>query len=131
MIAWPGVLGRRRTLPLSGDPARVPPDGLPGPVDVVIPVYGAAAELDACLASVLAHTDLSRHRLVLVVDGPQEPVRPTAAVEPDQPPVVQEIDDGFNWGSAAIGAGATGALVVIVALGGVAYTTRHRIGVAR
>lgn len=75
MIAWLAVL-RRRTLPLAGDPARVPPDGQPGPVDVVVAVYGAAFELDACLASVLAHTDLARHRLVAVVDGPQD-----AAVE--------------------------------------------------
>ncbi|HYX23078.1 MAG TPA: glycosyltransferase [Thermoanaerobaculia bacterium] len=49
------------------------PDGPPGPVDVVVPVYGAAAELAACLASLLRHTDLGEHRLVLVVDGPQEP----------------------------------------------------------
>src|SRR5436305_8832518 len=49
------------------------PDGPPGPVDVVVPVYGAAAELAACLASLLRHTDLGRHRLVLVIDGPQEP----------------------------------------------------------
>jgi GT2 family glycosyltransferase len=49
------------------------PDRDPGPVDVVVPVYGAAAELAACLASLLRHTDLSRHRLILVVDGPQEP----------------------------------------------------------
>jgi glycosyltransferase involved in cell wall biosynthesis/CTP:molybdopterin cytidylyltransferase MocA len=80
VIPWAAVLGRRRTLPLSGDPARVPADRPPGPVDVVVPVYGAAAELDACLGSVLAHTnlniDLARHRLVLVVDGPQQ-----AAVE--------------------------------------------------
>src|SRR5436309_4690985 len=47
------------------------PDGPPGPVDVVVPVYGAAAELAACLASLLRHTDLDRHRLVLVIDGPQ------------------------------------------------------------
>jgi len=42
-------------------------------VDVVVPVYGAAAELAACLASLRRHTDLGEHRLVLVVDGPQEP----------------------------------------------------------
>ncbi len=47
-------------------------DRAPGPVDVVVPVYGAAAELAACLASLLRHTDLDRHRLVLVIDGPQE-----------------------------------------------------------
>jgi GT2 family glycosyltransferase/glycosyltransferase involved in cell wall biosynthesis len=45
-------------------------------VDVVVPVYGAAPELAACLASLLRHTPLGEHRLVLVVDGPQE-----AAVE--------------------------------------------------
>ncbi|HEY4594627.1 MAG TPA: glycosyltransferase, partial [Thermoanaerobaculia bacterium] len=48
------------------------PDRAPGPVDVIVPVYGAAAELAACLASLLRHTDLDRHRLILVVDGPQE-----------------------------------------------------------
>lgn len=48
------------------------PDRAPGPVDVIVPVYGAAAELAACLNSLLRHTDLDRHRLILVVDGPQE-----------------------------------------------------------
>ena len=67
------------------------------------------------------------------IDGPNEPVRPDppAVVETEQPPVVQRIDAGFDWGSAAIGAGGAGALVVIVALGGAAYTARHRVGVAR
>jgi glycosyltransferase involved in cell wall biosynthesis/GT2 family glycosyltransferase len=63
--------------PLSwdGDPARVPPDRPPGPVDVVVPVYGAAAELARCAESLLLHTDLGpgpeQHRLVVVLDGPQ------------------------------------------------------------
>lgn len=61
------------------------------------------------------------------IDTPQRP-DPTPMV---RPPVVQKIDDGFDWGSAAIGAGGAGALVVIVAFGGVAYSTRHRLGVAR
>src|SRR5436305_4009449 len=52
-------------------PGDAEPDRPPGPVDVVVPVYGAAAELAACLASLLRHTDLDRHRLVLVIDGPQ------------------------------------------------------------
>jgi GT2 family glycosyltransferase len=47
------------------------PDRPPGPVDVVVPVYGAAEELAACLASLRLHTDLARHRLLLVIDGPQ------------------------------------------------------------
>lgn len=49
------------------------PPGPPAPVDVIVPVYGAAAELAVCLASLVRHTELGRHRLVLVIDGPQEP----------------------------------------------------------
>lgn len=45
----------------------------PGSIDVVVPVYGAPVELARCLASLLRHTDLARHRLILVIDGPQEP----------------------------------------------------------
>jgi hypothetical protein len=57
------------------------------------------------------------------IDGPNEPVRPdrgtTAAVESapapaDAPIVVRHIDAGFDWGSAAIGAGGAGALVVLI-----------------
>jgi hypothetical protein len=73
------------------------------------------------------------------IDGPNEPVRPdpgTTAVEPepapaDAPIVVRHIDAGFDWGSAAIGAGGTGALVVLVSLGGIAVASHRRIGVAR
>ena len=68
------------------------------------------------------------------IDGPNEPVRPdpgSTVVEPDPSPapapVVRMIDDGFDWGSAAIGAGGAGALVVLVSLGGFAYATRNRI----
>jgi glycosyltransferase involved in cell wall biosynthesis len=68
--------------PLSwdGDPARVPPDRPRGPVDVIVPVYGAAAAFARCAESVLAHTDLGRHRLVIVLDGAQ-PAETGALVE--------------------------------------------------
>ena len=46
------------------------PDRAAGPVDIIIPVYGAAPEFARCAASVAAHTDLQRHRLVVVLDGP-------------------------------------------------------------
>ncbi len=61
--------------PLDWNPAApaAVPHRPPGPVDVIVPVYGAAAELEACLESLLRHTALSHHRLVLVIDGPQEP----------------------------------------------------------
>ena len=53
------------------------------------------------------------------IDGPNEPVRPDSG-----PPVVQTIDDGFDWGSAAVGAGGAGGLIVLLSLGGLAYATR-------
>jgi hypothetical protein len=59
--------------------------------------------------------------------------QPRAATEPTPPnaPVVRTIDEGFDWGSAAIGAGAAGAVFVLVSLGGVAYASRGRMRVAR
>jgi len=46
-------------------------------------------------------------------------------------PVVRTIDEGFDWGSAAIGAGGAGAAIVLVSLGGAAYVARHRAPVPR
>jgi glycosyltransferase involved in cell wall biosynthesis/GT2 family glycosyltransferase len=40
-------------------------------VDVIVPVYGAADAFARCVESLLAWTDLGRHRLVIVLDGPQ------------------------------------------------------------
>lgn len=40
---------------------------------VVVPVHGAAEALARCLASLARHTDLARHRVLLVLDGPQPP----------------------------------------------------------
>ena len=51
-----------------GRPRAAPPET----VDVIVPIYGAAEELRACLASIERETDLTRHRLILVVDGPQD-----------------------------------------------------------
>lgn len=49
-------------------------------VTVVVPVHGASPDLERCLAAVLSHTDLSRHRLLVVADGPLEP-EPRRVVE--------------------------------------------------
>jgi hypothetical protein len=48
------------------------------------------------------------------------------------PPVVQTVDDGFDWASAAIGAGAAGGLILLIGAGGTTYRHRHEhIGIAR
>jgi glycosyltransferase involved in cell wall biosynthesis/GT2 family glycosyltransferase len=49
-----------------------PPADRPHAVDVIVPVYGAAEELRACLESIARQTDLTRHRVILVIDGPQD-----------------------------------------------------------
>src|SRR5262245_57032845 len=54
-----------------------------------MPVYGAAPDLERCLESVRAHTPADAHRLIVVLDGPQEEavervVGALAALPPDQ-----------------------------------------------
>ncbi|MHB8799642.1 MAG: glycosyltransferase [Thermoanaerobaculia bacterium] len=39
---------------------------------IVVPVYGPSPDLERCLESVAACTDLARHRVVVVADGPLE-----------------------------------------------------------
>jgi hypothetical protein len=57
-------------------------------------------------------------------------VAPDTAVDP-RPLVVRAVDDGFDWGSAAIGAGGAGAFLTLASLGAFAYTSRNRVPVAR
>ena len=53
-------------------------------------------------------------------------------VEPERAPVVQSVDNGFDWASAAIGAGAAGGLVLLIGVGGSTYRHRHEhVHVAR
>ena len=54
------------------------------------------------------------------------------AIEPAPAPVVQTVDNGFDWDSAAIGAGGAGALLLLVSLGGFTYRSRHDdVGILR
>ena len=45
-------------------------------------------------------------------------------LEPEAP-VVQSVDDGFDWASAAIGAGIAGGIILLIVWGGVNYRHRH------
>jgi hypothetical protein len=62
---------------------------------------------------------------------PLEPGSGEAGSVPvDAPAVTTVIDDGFDWGSAAIGAGGAAAVLLLSAAGASA-PRRHRIGVIR
>jgi hypothetical protein len=73
---------------------------------------------------------------VLALAAPVASARPAPAdtpapsVEP-APPVVQSVDEGFDWASAAVGAGAAGGIILLISWGGMTY--RHRdehVGIA-
>jgi hypothetical protein len=73
------------------------------------------------------------------IDGPNEPYRAdpnaTAVVAPEpapaDAPIVRSVDAGFDWGSAAIGAGGAGGLFALVLLGGSVISARHHIRVSQ
>ncbi len=74
---------------------------------------------------------------VLALAAPVASARPAPAdtarrpVHRAEPPVVQSVDNGFDWASAAIGAGLAGGMILLIAWGGVTYRHRHEhIGVA-
>ena len=53
---------------------------------------------------------------------------PGPATDPivvEAPPVTPTIDDGFDWGAAALGAGGAG-MVLLLSLGGAAQVSRSR-----
>jgi len=65
-----------------------------------------------------------------VTDPPIDNGSGPVVIEPA--PVTPSVDDGFDWASAAIGAGAAGGLILLIGVGGSTYRHRHEhIGVAR
>lgn len=53
--------------------SRIQDPFLTKPVDIVIPVYNAAADFSECIKSVLNTTDLNFHRLIIVDDSSTDP----------------------------------------------------------
>lgn len=51
----------------------MPPDRPLAAVDIIVPVYGAAAELHRCLKALEGHTNLRHHQLVVVDDAGEDP----------------------------------------------------------
>ena len=67
-----------------------------------------------------------------VTDPPIDNGSGPVFIEPAPAPVVSSVDDGFDWASAAIGAGAAGGLVLLLGAGGITYRHRHEdMSVAR
>ena len=70
------------------------------------------------------------------IAAPAASARPVAPDSPSSGEPVYvgpvSLDEGFDWASAAIGAGGAGALILLVSAGGVSYRHRHEhIGIAR
>ena len=68
---------------------------------------------------------------VLAIAAPVASARPAPADTPTGPvqpeaPVVLSVDDGFDWASAAIGAGIAGGIILLISWGGVTYRHRHQ-----
>jgi hypothetical protein len=60
------------------------------------------------------------------------PAQPDPVVVDPEPGQIVTVDSGFDWDSAAIGAGGAGALLLLVSLGGFTYRSRHHdIGILR
>ena len=72
---------------------------------------------------------------VLALAAPVASARPAPAdqVDTGQPfviepeaPVVQSVDEGFDWASAAIGAGFAGGIILLISWGGMTYRHHHQ-----
>jgi hypothetical protein len=60
---------------------------------------------------------------------PASPDRPESTtpfvLDPEPAPVVVSVNEGFDWASAAIGAGIAGGMILLIGWGGVTYRHRH------
>ena len=82
----------------------------------------------SALAATLAIGALAATPAFARIPAPDPIPTPTAIPAAGDAPTVVRADDGFDWGSAAIGAGG-GAAIVLLSVGGLAATTRIRAGV--
>ena len=86
-----------------------------------------AAALGAPSALAVPMTPQERQVIASRGQGPPTPV----AVVSTAPQVKATDDGGFDWGSAAIGAGAVGGLSVLVGVGAFGLADHRRVRVAR
>jgi len=98
----------------------------------MLPLHHRSRRLAAAVTAAVAATALAASPAVAgPAIGPDGGNGAPPDTKPDTTPViVRTVDGGFDWGSAAIGAGGAGALVILVSLGGVAIASRHRLPAA-
>jgi hypothetical protein len=93
----------------------------------MLPLQHRSRRLAGTLTAVLATSALAASPAVagpaIGPDGGNGAV-PEPAPAP-APVIVRTVDEGFDIGSAAIGAGGAGALLIVVSLGGLAVASRH------
>lgn len=68
-------------------------------VDIIIPIYNAFEDLEICLKSLYKHTDLTKHRLVLINDkSPDERIKPFLDAQQNNNVIVihNETNKGFS-----------------------------------
>jgi hypothetical protein len=85
--------------------------------------------LARALAATAAAAALAAPPALARIDPPATPAynsREAGPTSQSAPVVVRTIDDGFDWGAAAIGAGGAGAVVALAALAAFANTSRDR-----
>ena len=66
---------------------------------------------------------------VTAISAPAASARPVGETHPigiESPPVITTVDDGFDWGSAGLGAGTAGA-IVLLSLAGVSLKGRMHV----
>ena len=71
-------------------------------VDIIIPVYNGYDDIQLCMDSILRHTDLTRHRVILVNDkSPDERILPLLRGYAEAHEHVELIDSPVNEGFSA------------------------------
>ena len=87
--------------------------------------------LARALAAAAAAVTLAAPPALARIDPPATPEFNSHDAAPTSAPVVvRTIDDGFDWGAAAIGAGGAGGVVALAALAAFANTSRDHTRVA-
>ena len=83
--------------------------------------------LAGALAAATAAAALAAPPAPARIDPPATPEYNTPASGPPSAPIVRVVDDGFDWGAAAIGAGGASAVIALAAFAGTSRTRQRAL----